>query len=103
MSYEYKELIEQAIIDDDRPLDWEEGFKELDRVYAQATKADEYEAKAKALDDTLKTLDKLINDDERYKEARSNDFIAGMLIAYENIFNLMEDYIKEGCEQDAEK
>ena len=36
MSYEYKELIEQAIIDDDRPLDWEEGFKELDEVYAQA-------------------------------------------------------------------
>ena len=54
--------------------------------------------KAKAYNDTLKTLDKLINDDERYKEARSNDFIAGMLIAYENIFNLMEDYIKEGCE-----
>ena len=48
MSYEYKELIEQAIIDDDRPLDWEEGFKELDRVYAQAAKADEYKAKAKA-------------------------------------------------------
>ena len=57
--------------------------------------------KAKAYDDTLKTLDKLINDDERYKEARSNDFIAGMLIAYENIFNLMEDYIKERCEYDA--
>ena len=71
---------------------------ELDRVYAQAAKADEYEAKAKAYNDTLKTLDKLINDDERYKEARSNDFIAGMIIAYENIFNLMEDYIKEGCE-----
>ena len=50
MSYEYKELIEQAIIDDDRPLDWEEGFKELDEVYAQAAKADEYEAKAKAFD-----------------------------------------------------
>lgn len=50
MSYEYKELIEQAIIDDDRPLDWEEGFKELDVVYAQAAKADEYEAKAKAWD-----------------------------------------------------
>lgn len=59
---------------------------------------EEHEAKAKAYNDTLKTLDKLINDDERYKEARSNDFIAGMLIAYENIFNLMEDYIKEGCE-----
>ena len=50
MSYEYKELIEQAIIDDDRPLDWEEGFKELDRVYAQAAKADEYKAKAVAFD-----------------------------------------------------
>ena len=50
MSYEYKELIEQAIIDDDRPLDWEEGFKELDEVYAQAAKADEYEAKARILD-----------------------------------------------------
>ena len=67
-------------------------------VFEKATKSDEYEAKAKAYNDTLKTLDKLINDDERYKEARSNDFIAGMLIAYENIFNLMEDYIKEGCE-----
>ena len=76
---------------------------ELDEVYAQAAKADEYEAKAKAYDDTLKTLDKLINDDERYKEARSNDFVAGMLIAYENIFNLMEDYIKEGCEYDVKK
>ena len=63
---------------------------------------DKYE-KAKAYNDTLKTLDKLINDDERYKEARSNDFIAGMLIAYENIFNLMEDYIKEGCEYDVKK
>ena len=103
MSYEYKELIEQAIIDDDRPLDWEEGFKELDEVYAQAAKADEYEAKAKAYNDTLKTLDKLINDDERYKEARSNDFIAGMLIAYENIFNLMEDYIKGSGGTNAKK
>ena len=101
MSYEYKELIEQAIIDDDRPLDWEEGFKELDDVYAQAAKADEYEAKAKAHDDTLKTLDKLINNDERYKEARSNDFVAGMLLAYEKTSILMEDYIKESGGYDA--
>ena len=41
MCYEYKELIEQAIIDDDRPLDWEEGFKELDEVYAKAQAFDE--------------------------------------------------------------
>ena len=74
---------------------------ELDEVYAQAAKADECEAKAKAYNDTLKTLDKLINDDERYKEARSNDFIAGMIIAYEKIFYLMEDYIKESGGYDA--
>ena len=134
MSYEYKELIEQAIIDDDRPLDWEEGFKELDEVYAQAAKADEYEAKnkelleelkylrkvnndlvwqrdtdeeheakAKAYNDTLKTLDKLINNDERYKEARSNNFVAGMLLAYEKTSILMEDYIKENGGYDAKK
>ena len=103
MSYEYKELIEQAIIDDDRPLDWEEGFKELDHVYAQAAKADEYEAKAKAHDDTLKTLDKLINNDERYKEARSNNFVAGMLLAYEKTSILMEDYIKENGDYDVKK
>ena len=47
MSYEYKALIEQAIIDDDRPLDWEEGFKELDEVYA----------KAEAFDDILKVFE----------------------------------------------
>ena len=41
MCYEYKELIEQAIIDDDRPLDWEEGFKELDEVYARAQAFDD--------------------------------------------------------------
>ena len=45
MSYEYKELIEQAIIDYDRPLDWEEGFKELDHVYAQAAESGEPFAK----------------------------------------------------------
>ena len=62
MSYEYKALIEQAIIDDDRPLDWEEGFKELDEVYAKAAKADEYEAKNKELLEELKYLKK-VNDD----------------------------------------
>ena|SRR5699024_1625110 len=72
-------------------------------IHEQAAKADEYEAKAKAYDDTLKTLDKLINNDERFKGARSNDFVAGMLIGYENIFNLMGDYIKESGEYDAKK
>ena len=84
MSNENKEYILQFF----EGVHEEENRTELIEVYR----------KAKAYNDTLKTLDKLINDDERYKEARSNDFIAGMLIAYENIFNLMEDYIKGGCE-----
>ena len=108
MSYESDEcklLIDEAIHDylhDDTETemtvkDW---FYDLRK---QATKADEYEAKAKAYDDTLKTLDKLINDDERYKEARSNDFVAGMLLAYEKTSILMEDYIKENGGYDAKK
>ena len=87
MSYENKEYILQFF----GGVHEEGNRAELMEVYR----------KAKAYDDTLKTLDKLINDDERYKEARSNDFVAGMLIAYENIFNLMEDYIKGSGESDA--
>ena len=135
MSYEHNHSIRfdlDHLSQYENVIELEEKKNELDEVYAQAAKADEYEAKnkelleelkylkkvnddlvwqrdtdeeheskAKAYNDTLKTLDKLIDNDERYKEARSNDFIAGMLIAYENIFNLMEDYIKEGCEPNA--
>ena len=89
MSYENKEYILQFF----EGVHEEENRAELIEVYR----------KAKAYNDTLETLDKLINNDERYKEARSNDFVAGMLIGYENIFNLMEDYIKEGCEYDVKK
>ena len=89
MSYENKEYILQFF----EGVHEEENRAELMEVYR----------KAKAYNDTLETLDKLINNDERYKEARSNDFVAGMLIGYENIFNLMEDYIKEGCEYDVKK
>ena len=81
MSYEYKALIEQAIIDDDRPLDWEEGFKELDEVYAQATKADEYEAKAKAWD--------------KYK-AHMESYIAGEVNEEELVSDLESDYFESG-------
>ena len=81
MSYEYKELIEQAIIDDDRPLDWEEGFKELDEVYAQAAKADEYEAKAKAWD--------------KYK-AHMESYIAGEVNEEELVSDLESDYFEIG-------
>lgn len=70
-------------------------------VHEEDNKAELLEVyrKAKAYDDTLKTLDKLIDNDERYKEARTNDFVAGMLLAYEKISILMEDYIKESGEQ----
>ena len=81
MSYEYKELIEQAIIDDDRPLDWEEGFKELDEVYAQAAKADEYEAKTKAWD--------------KYK-AHMESYIAGEVNEEELVSDLESDYFESG-------
>ena len=81
MSYEYKELIEQAIIDDDRPLDWEEGFKELDEVYAQAARADEYEAKAKAWD--------------KYK-AHMESYIAGEVNEEELVSDLESDYFESG-------
>ena len=81
MCYEYKELIEQAIIDDDRPLDCEEGFKELDHVYAQAAKADEYEAKAKAWD--------------KYK-AHMESYIAGEVNEEELVSDLESDYFESG-------
>ena len=87
MCYEYKELIEQAIIDDDRPLDWEEGFKELDEVYAQAAKADEYEAKAKAWD--------------KYK-AYMESHIAGEINEEELVSDLKSDYFESG-ESNAKK
>ena len=101
MSYEYKELIEQAIIDDDRPLDWEEGFKELDEVYAQAAKADEYEAKAKAFDRIENLVKTELTSDDLYNDARNNDYSAGMLRVYERVDYIIDEY--ESGEPNAEK
>ena len=78
MSYEYKALIEQAIIDDDRPLDWEEGFKELDEVYAQAAKVDECEAKNKEPLEELKYLKKVnkeLLEELKYLKKVNNDLV----------------------------
>ena len=96
MSYEYKELIEQAIIDDDRPLDWEEGFKELDEVYAQAAKADEYEVKAKAFDHIENLVKTELTSDDLYNDARNNDYSAGMLRVYERVDYIIEEYESGG-------
>ena len=99
MSYEYKELIEQAIIDDDRPLDWEEGFKELDEVYAQAAKADEYEAKAKAFDRIENLVKTELTSDDLYNDARNNDYVAGMLRVYEMVDYIIEEYESGGSDE----
>ena len=99
MSYEYKELIEQAIIDDDRPLDWEEGFKELDEVYAQAAKADEYEAKAKAYDHIENLVKTELTSDDLYNDARNNDYVAGMLRVYEMVDYIIEEYESGGSDE----
>ena len=96
MSYEYKELIEQAIIDDDRPLDWEEGFKELDEVYAQAAKADEYEAKTKAFDHIENLVKTELTSDDLYNDARNNDYAAGMLRVYEMVDYIIDEYESGG-------
>ena len=99
-----KELLDEAIYAGNLSENEEEKlYSWIESLILAKRKAEEYEAKAKAYNDTLETLDKLINDDERYKEARSNDFVAGMLIAYENIFNLMEDYIKGSGGTNAKK
>ena len=96
MSYEYKELIEQAIIDDDRPLDWEEGFKELDEVYAKAAKADEYKAKAVAFDHIENLVKTELTSDDLYNDARNNDYVAGMLRVYERVDYIIDDYESGG-------
>ena len=88
MSYEYKALIEQAIIDDDRPLDWEEGFKELDEVYAQAAKADEYEAENKELLEELNYL-KTVNNDLVWQRDTDEEHEAKAK-AYDHIENLVK-------------
>ena len=98
MSYEYKELIEQAIIDDDRPLDWEEGFKELDEVYAQAAKADEYEAKAKAFDRIENLVKTELTSDDLYNDARNNDYVAGMLRVCERVDYIIDEYESGGSD-----
>ena len=65
MSYEYKELIKtytEYIMDDYEVVDYIEAGKELDHVYRQAAKADEYEAENKELLEELNYL-KTVNND----------------------------------------
>ena len=67
MSYKFKEVVEESIIYFyDHVLSCneytEDVFDELDRVYVQASKADEYEAENKELLEELNYL-KTVNND----------------------------------------
>ena len=83
MSYEYEASIKEAI-----NIEYHTDFsgymnriKEIDRVYAQAAKADEYEAKAKAWD--------------KYK-AHMESHIDGEINEEEFVSDLKSDYFESG-------
>ena len=97
MSYESDEcklLIDESIHDylhDDTEnemavKDW---FYDLRK---QATKADDYESKAKAYDH-IENLGKTeLTSDDLYNDARNNDYAAGMLRVYEMVDYIIDDY-----------
>ena len=97
MSYESDEcklLIDEAIHDylhDDTETemtvkDW---FYDLRK---QATKADEYEAKAKAFDRIENLVKTELTSDDLYNDARNNDYVAGMLRVYERVDYIIDEY-----------
>ena len=102
MSYEYKEKIKEDLeyslegvsIDyySSEELIHKQKVKELDNVYTQAAKADEYEAKAKAFDHIENLVKTELTSDDLYNDARNNDYAAGMLRVYEMIDYIIEEY-----------
>ena len=122
MSYKYKEkikedlkhLLEGVSIDyySSEELIYKQKVKELDRVYAQAPKADEYEAKNKELLEELKYLKKVNNDlvwqrdtdEEHEAKAKAWDkykthmesHIAGEINEEELVSDLKSDYFESG-------
>lgn len=59
MSYEYKDVFIESLSNFIYPGKiFDESLSELDHVYAQASKVDEYEAKAKALDRIVELIKK---------------------------------------------
>ena len=106
MSYEYKEKIKEDLeyslegvsIDyySSEELIHKQKVKELDRVYAQAAKADEYESKAKAYDHIENLVKTELTSDDLYNDARNNDYVAGMLRVYEMVDYIIEEYESGG-------
>ena len=83
MAYKYKESVKNAVNEmySANFVDEENRKNELDQVYAQAEKADEYEAKAKAWD--------------KYK-AHMESHIAGEINEEELVSDLKSDYFESG-------
>ena len=124
MSYEYKEEIlldigpEPNCNYESESNRYYDKIDELDQVYTQAAKADEYEAKNKELLEELKYLKK-VNDDlvwqrdtdeeheakskawDKYK-AHMENHIAGEVNEEEFVSDLKSDYFESG-ESDAKK
>ena len=105
MSYEYKESMKEDLQHlyeiPTGVWKYKEKLEELDEVYAQASKADEYEAKAKAFDHIENLVKTELTSDDLYNDARNNDYVAGMLRVYETVDYIIEDY--ESGEYDAKK
>ena len=122
MSYEYKESMKEDLQHlyeiPTGVWKYKEKLSELDEVYAQAAKADEYEAKNKELLEELKYLKK-VNDDlvwqrdtdeehevkakawDKYK-AHMESYIAGEINEEELVSDLESDYFESG-DYDAKK
>lgn len=92
MSYEMKNIL-KIMIDNNEPH-WsadtmDMARKELDRVYAQASKADEYEAKAKAFDELRYIMDYHYPDKEDREGVRGYQHPK---VALKNIGDVIEEY-----------
>ena len=94
MGFKFKEVLEESIIYFyDRVLSCneytEDVFEELDHVYSQAAKADEYEAKAKAFDYILGKKNEV--EDDIYKFAVVREESAYQYLGYE-VFKFIDEY-----------
>ena len=100
MSYEYKESMKEDLQHlyeiPTGVWKYKEKLEELDEVYAQAAKADEYEAKAKAFDKYLETQQRKL--DQIKRKVHTNDNFTykdvSAFIAYNDTINELESYRK---------
>ena len=94
MSCEFKDEI-KGLIFNNPDQDLNKAFNmrdEINHVYAQAPKSDEYEAKAKEFDHIENLVKIELTSDDLYNDARNNDYAAGMLRVYEMVDYIIDDY-----------